>query len=288
MRNKKAAAMFGVAAVALVGGTFAYFTQTSVIDNPFDTGRYSTVVTEDFKPEDGNDWEPGVEVNKDLYVHNTGDRNVVVRVKFEDIWKRAGSDDPFKYVDGQHSSTILQPEQYDGLVDADQSVVQKIFENKDKWSELQNDGYYYYLAPLAPGNDTGAFLSSVKLLETVDMGKIRTQFYYTTAETKPVITDPMTDDWTPLGDPFMPGEGTVVVPENATFTAAVTKPIEGLLGYSDADYTLRITIETVQATDKAVVSTFGKEYDQTIYTGWNLDKEDLATSADAAPEETQP
>ena len=97
MRNKKAAAILGVAAVALVVGTFAYFTQTSTIDNPFDTGKYSTVVTEDFKPKDGEDWEPGVEVNKDLYVHNTGDRNVVVRVKFEDIWTRDG--EQFKYVD---------------------------------------------------------------------------------------------------------------------------------------------------------------------------------------------
>ena len=88
--NKKVVGALGLAAVALVGGTFAYFTQTSTIDNPFDTAKYGTVVVEDFKPEDGEDWTPGAQVNKDLYVDNTGDRPVVVRVKFEDIWSRNG------------------------------------------------------------------------------------------------------------------------------------------------------------------------------------------------------
>lgn len=285
MRNKKAAAIMGVAAVALVGGTFAYFTQTSVIDNPFDTGKYSTVVTEDFKPTDGEDWEPGVEVNKDLYVHNTGDRNVVVRVKFEDIWSRGG--DQFKYVDGQHSSTIEQPDQYDGETDSDLSVVHKYFENEDKWSSLQNDGYYYLKAPLAPGENTDTFLSSVRLLDTVDMGKIRTKYYYTTAETMPEITDDM-EGWEEQTDWMMPGEGTAVVRDEAKHTAAITRPIENKLGYSDADYTLRITVETVQATDKAVKEAFKDNYDEEIYKAWNLDKEDLETASSEAPEETDP
>lgn len=88
MVNKKIVGVLGLASVALVGGTFAYFTQTATIDNPFDTARYSTLVTEDFVPEDGEKWQPGAEVNKDLYVQNTGDRDVVVRVKFEDFWYR--------------------------------------------------------------------------------------------------------------------------------------------------------------------------------------------------------
>ena len=77
MMNKKIVGVVGLASVALVGGTFAYFTQTSTIDNPFNTARYRTVVTEDFNPEDGDKWEPGAKVNKDLYVQNTGDRDVV-------------------------------------------------------------------------------------------------------------------------------------------------------------------------------------------------------------------
>lgn len=285
MRNKKAAAILGVAAVALVGGTFAYFTQTSTIDNPFDTGKYSTVVTEDFKPKDGEDWEPGVEVNKDLYVHNTGDRNVVVRVKFEDIWTRDG--EQFKYVDGQHSSDVKQSDQYDGETDSDQSVVYKYFENKDDWSGLQDDGYYYYKTPLAPETNTGTFLTSVRLLDEVDMGKIKTKYYWTDQEEMPEITDEMTG-WEELTVWLKPGEGSAVVPDEAKHTAAITKPIENKLGYSDADYTLRITVETVQATDKAVKAAFGENYDQNIYKDWNLDKEDLEAASEAAPDETTP
>ena len=39
--NKKAAALGGLAAVAVVGGTWAYFNQTAAITNPFSTGRYA-------------------------------------------------------------------------------------------------------------------------------------------------------------------------------------------------------------------------------------------------------
>ena len=44
--NKKLIGGLGIASVALVGGTFAYFTQVATIDNPFDTAKYQSVVTE--------------------------------------------------------------------------------------------------------------------------------------------------------------------------------------------------------------------------------------------------
>ena len=166
-------------------------------------------------------------------------------------------------------------------------MVHKYFENEDAWSELQEDGYYYYKTPLAPETNTGTFLTSVRLLDTVDMGKIRTKYYWTAQEEMPEITDEMTG-WEELTGWMMPGEGKAVVPDDAKHTAAITKPIENKLGYSDADYTLRITVETVQATDKAVKATFGDKYDEEIYKGWNLDKEDLETASEAAPDETTP
>ena len=72
-KNKKIAGVAGLAAIMVIGGTFAYFNQTMTVTNPFDTGKYDTNVTEDFKPEDGDNWEPGAEVNKDVTVKNTGD-----------------------------------------------------------------------------------------------------------------------------------------------------------------------------------------------------------------------
>ena len=40
--NKKAAAGIGLGALALVGGTFAYYSQTASLDNPLSTGRYTS------------------------------------------------------------------------------------------------------------------------------------------------------------------------------------------------------------------------------------------------------
>ena len=46
------------------------------------------------------------------------------------------------------------------------------------------------------------------------------------------------------------------------------------MGYSKADYTLRITVQSVQATDGAVATVF-KSVPETIVTGWELEKENL-------------
>ena len=43
--KKKVIGAAGLAAAALVGGTFAYFSQSTTIDNPFDTAKYGTIVT---------------------------------------------------------------------------------------------------------------------------------------------------------------------------------------------------------------------------------------------------
>lgn len=87
MKGKKR--LIGLAVVlgaAAIGGTFAYFNQTLTATNMFDTGTYDTELVEKFKPTDGENWEPGTNVNKDVTVKNTGSLPVVVRVKFEEEW----------------------------------------------------------------------------------------------------------------------------------------------------------------------------------------------------------
>ncbi len=294
--NKKIIGVLGLASVALVGGTFAYFTQTSTIDNPFNTAKYGTVVTEEFHPEDGDKWNPGAEVNKDLYVDNTGDRDVVVRVKYEEFWSRNTVEgDPttaveIKTLDStQTMGAIDQADPEDGLIELDGTVVHKIFapEAEGKWSDLQEDGYYYYLTRLQPNTSTGKFLDKVKLDGYADMGKMMTQYYYTTSEEKPPVTD--LSQWTILGEP-QPAKGSKVTPpDGSRFTMGVTAPGNDengnpLLGYSAAYYTLRITVETVQATDKAAASVFkitdeSSESLKTIMSNWNLDSEELEESS---------
>lgn len=279
--NRKMLGIAGIGALALTGGTFAYFSQTSAIDNPFDTAKYGSVVYEDFKPQDGDDWQPGAEVNKDLYVKNTGDRDVVVRVKFEDIWSRKvqnadanGTAEVFKRLDSTNSMAVFQADPYDGETDADQSVVHKYFENEDGWTALQADGYYYYKTKLAAGADTGKFLDSVRLDAETDMGKMMTQYYYTMKKDMPEIIPEKMEGWIKDGAPQPASASQITVPDEAKWTTAITQPEEGKLGYSDADYVLRITVETVQATDQAVANVFASA-PEGIVTAWALSKENL-------------
>lgn len=288
--NKKIIGSLGLASVALVGGTFAYFTQTSTIDNPFDTASYSTVVTEDFKPEDGDKWEPGTEVNKDLYVDNTGDRDVVVRVKFQDIWTRNGADLNTRLTDltdnAGNKLAMLPPHQLDpedGETEGDNSVVWKYFAEgtEDNWFYNQDDGYFYYKHNLQPGTSTGKFLDSVKLDKDTDMGRFMTQFYWSNADSKPATSkihqEMLNNGWIQLGVAQPAANAEVIAPDGSKFTAAITTPEEGKLGYSSAEYTLRITIESVQATDEAVFNVFGED-SLTAIAGnveWNLRAESL-------------
>ena len=51
MKNKKmAAGIAGLAIVALVGGSLAYFNQTMSASNNFSTKQYGSTLTEDFTP----------------------------------------------------------------------------------------------------------------------------------------------------------------------------------------------------------------------------------------------
>ncbi len=250
-RNKKIAGVAGLAAIMVVGGTFAYFNQTMTVTNPFDTGKYDTNVVEDFNPGDGDNWEPGAEVNKDVTVKNTGDYDVLVRVKFDEKWVNKTDKDWVKTNTGMDDTTS-QADATDGLVADDESVVTKTLkkENKDKWVYNKTDGYWYYKSNLAPDTDTGVFLDAVTLLEDADMGAYTVTNYYTKAETAPdadkIGTDPTTQ-WV---------EYTENVPDGARHSMAVTKQDPKKPGYGNADYTLTITAQTVQATD-AALATFG-------------------------------
>lgn len=251
-KNKKIAGVAGLAAIMTIGGTFAYFNQTMTVNNPFDTGKYDTTVTEDFKPEDGENWEPGAEVNKDVAVKNTGDYDVLVRVKFDEKWVNK-EDGSIVKENKEMDDTTNQVDATDGLIAADGSVVTKKLD-KTNWVYNADDGYWYYNQNLKARTDTGKFLDSVQLLEDADMGNYIVTNYYTTAEPKPaenVIGDASADPsacWVPY---------TGNVPDGATHNMVVTKQDPEAPGYGNADYTLTITAQTVQATDAAMKGAFG-------------------------------
>lgn len=254
MRNKKTIAIAGITAIMVIGGTWAYFSQSSTINNPFSTGKYGNIVVEDFKPEDGEDWQPGATVNKDIEVQNTGDYDLLVRVKFDENWYDKDTTNPRKTLEGMNVGTY-QESATDGEVTNDASVVSKTLANEDKW--VYKEGYWYYKTNLTKGTSTDKFLDSVTLLEDADMGKYEVKTYYTTADTAPDASVPENfgTDATEAGSKWISYTGNV--PSEAKHSIAITEQEAGKAGYSNADYVLTITVETVQATEDAVKGVFG-------------------------------
>ncbi len=355
--KKKLIAIAGILGVAVVGGTFAYFTQTDALTNRFHTGTYETKLVEDFKPKDGENWEPGTTVNKDVHIENDGTVPVVVRVSFAEKWVRKGDGDtdaaadPFYSVDTTDKEmpvapsfvligygddepaaqarmrnkfeNIYQSSPVDGEASAevDDSVVLKALhvgmnaadeEDDGYWIYNPQDGYYYFTRVLegkasetSDPDKTTRLLDSVKLIDNVDMGKFEEKKYYTT-EGNPEApdTDPVNaeiKDWyefATMSDASRPeGYRYATTHEMAellkesksepiTFMKSETQIVPGLEGYSNADYTLTITAQTVQATDKAVEEIFGVKLEDMKELGcnWALDKEGDLHSGDEAIE----
>ena len=78
--------------------------------------------------------------------------------------------------------------------------------------------------------------------------------------------------------------------ELSLFTTVIVEPDPDAMGYSDADYVLSITIETVQATDQAVLDTFfggempTDEQIKAIYDNWKLEAEKLSEITESSTE----
>lgn len=287
--TKKIAAAAALLGIAGIGGTFAYFSQTLTATNPFDTGTYDTELVEEFKPTDGENWEPGVEVNKDVTVKNTGSLPVVVRVKFEEKWQRKNASEPFYDIDtaadkdaavleegsdaANKFESVYQGDPTDGKANTfvDDSVVHKTLNPDGDWVYNPADGYYYYMHTLAgkeenqAAPETKKLLDAVKLDENADMGRYDVIREYSTDAEK---SDDM--NWVEFAKK---GDNYVSVDEMKDLLKAEGREITFLrehtalhsdsdasyAGYSDADYTLVITAQTIQATSNAVKDEFKVE-----------------------------
>ena len=86
MKNKKS--LGGILLLALtvgVVGSLAYFSQELTKNKvKFKTAKYDTTIEEEFTPP--TDWLPGVEVNKDVTVKNSGNVDVVVKATLTESW----------------------------------------------------------------------------------------------------------------------------------------------------------------------------------------------------------
>lgn len=269
MRTRKTSiiALVALLVVALVGTTIAYWSQTNTIENPFNTGKlYGSTIVEKFTPEDGEDWQPGATVDKEVTVKNEGDTDIVVRAKLTETWTRRGGSSATPYVNltGNDVYEVHQNNATDGLTTGDKSVVHKIFDTAGKWTATPDaGGWYYYKVNLAGGATTDPWLKSVQLDKDIDMGKSTTTFS--------VAVDDPAIKWykLPAGTTKVPkyvtisGDTATVAAEGDSGAQAVkyskleSKIDSAKAGYSDSDYVLTVTVETVQATKAAVDAVFG-------------------------------
>lgn len=259
-KKKKIGSMLaGMLALALVVGTWAYYTSTTSVQNKLQTiSGYGTETEEKFTPE--GEWEPGQKVDKEVLVKNTGDASLFVRVKMDEAWSREVSGVSTNFITHASSNakfltataaTATQISPTDGETAGDDSVVFKELDLGTTWTFNPADGYWYYNSALDEGDDTGNLLKSITLSGNADMGLTTNTNYYTKASTKPAYTDIGTDPDTQ----WVVYSGTV--PTGTTYTRAVDGIDSTKAGYAGADYVLTITTETLQASKEAFDATSG-------------------------------
>lgn len=294
--SKKVVALAGILGIAAIGGTFAYFNQTLTAENVFDTGTYDSELVEKFSPTEGENWEPGSTVNKDVTVKNDGTLPIVVRVKFEEEWVNKNGETIYQVdtsakpemhtvatpANAQNKfENVFQGNSTDGEASAevDDSVVFKKLNPEGGWVYNSEDGYYYYQKVLegvtkdADGkvikyDESSKLLDSVTLSEDVDMGAYDVIKYYATSEERPADDDFTEDGWQLfekdsnnefISTKEMNEKVKAAGSTGITYMRSVTKQTDGKPGYSNANYTLTVTAQTVQATEQAVKAQFGIE-----------------------------
>lgn len=282
-KSKKKLIRLGAAvlALALVVGTFAYYSSVSKIDNNMHTLSYGDRTIEHFTPD--QELEPGSQITKEVGVTNTGDYDLVVRIKMEEKWVRGNdtlidfdsSDDEFNTVDVDNDYTATQGSATDGQLTDDESVMHKQI-SLTNWFD-GGDGYWYYDGKLAPGANTGNLLELLVLAKDTDMGKYNiAEAYSITAKTviegkeQAVATAQADYNTTPSAANETALNNAKAALETA-YAWTTTKPADTStityvksesaldatnMGYAKADYTLTIITEVCQATKDAIVATW--------------------------------
>jgi alternate signal-mediated exported protein len=218
---------------------------------------------ESFNPSEGDNWQPGATVDKEVVAENTGNSPLLVRVKMAETWSR--NDQNMIAINSEKQpdfTEVKQADAEDGLVESDQTVVWKNLAENDAWTQGE-DGYWYYKGQLAPGATTESLLESVTLDKDTDMGLYTTTYKYCTTDGKDSKPDDKTEWLTAENgeeDADMLAAARAAKKEGNSFHVKKETALdEAHPGYADADYELEITIDMVQPTEDAVVDAWGEE-----------------------------
>lgn len=238
-KRNKVKAIAGLLALTLVVGTLAYFVKTMSIDNPFSTKKYGGETVEKFTPE--KEWEPGGQVTKEVQAKNTGDYDLYVRVKFDEKWKRDGKEIAGTVLSSAEADKFF-PENADSCVEGGSSVYKHLVGVEDRSWEKKDDGYFYYKTTLKPGEMTSKLMDYVTLCKDADMGE------YKVSQTKYALVDKSKSAADLTDENYTLTEVPTDIKENEVlYQKKVVSLDEENAGLADANYTLTITTEILQA-----------------------------------------
>ena len=143
-KNKKKLLIVSIISIlAVIGGTLAYFTTTTTINDIFKTAIYQNEITEVFEAPEN--WTPGTTTDKTVKVTNTGSIDMAVRVSYTEKW-----------ITSNNKELSLKDEN---------GEVASIINFNDDWTK-DEDGYYYFGSKenktvLKPGETSTSFMSGV-------------------------------------------------------------------------------------------------------------------------------
>ena len=266
--NRIRGVAFAVAILSLlsmVGNTFAYWTDEISVKNEYQTATYLTEIVEEF--ESPSDWLPGMEVSKEVSISNNGTLPVFAKVILNQSWIRTeniydvndnlipparGDSFPLTYIGTTGpeyaaligwgdvvllSSGVLSVPS----LNLDLPMVNTITEAEGKWLLLREipdiNGNYilYYIGTLDAGTTSLQFIEGVKINPNISATVLEDR----------TVWDKDNQQWV-----------TTVI-ENPTHS------------YENAKYILSVTIQTVQATEDALleVLTASNSEEQAIIDG---------------------
>ena len=228
----------GLAALCCVGGIFAYWTQELPVHNEFQTAAYDTGIEERFSSPD--DWKPGQETNKDVWITNRGTVPVFVKAVLHQEWIRKASSIPltFQTTDGNaYAAQIIWGENVVLLktgkksdIDLGLDTVDRVEDAGGKWllaSDLpdQNGDYLlYYIGVIDPNENSPLIVDAVTMNASIQPEIVRKDTCY----------DKEREEW------------------------VTTQEYNLAENYENARYHLLVTATTVQATPDAAKDIFGK------------------------------
>ncbi|MPQ42619.1 TasA family protein [Clostridium tarantellae] len=132
-----------IIALSLVGGTYAWFVNAQKKINNFTLGDIKHEILYNFKEQGAaEDILPGEIVNKDVWIHNKGKSDALLRVKITPIWKKK---------DG--SGTEIK----------NNDVILNFVSDVDTNWQKGNDGYYYYKKVLSAHEGSQAHAENNKI-----------------------------------------------------------------------------------------------------------------------------